>query len=381
MLVLTRKRNETIVINGDIRILVVAIRGNQVRLGIEAPDSVAILREEVRERLGVGEVRAAPASTGAGCGPIPRGSISPAQRPTTPRARESGGREEYTPFGAFPMIRSILIGIDNSASGIAAQDLGVRWAERFDARLTAITIVDGHGALLPAELAPVGASHHAVDVTRIADNRPVPDTGYWHIEKKFDQRCHEAGVALERIGDVGSPHVQICVEAQNHDIVLLGQRSRFVFGRERDPGQAVGRIIQSCPRPVVVVPQASYGGESVVVAYDGTLQASRALWAFVASGLGDGAEVHVVTVGDSQDATRCAQRAITFLQSHRIAATPQIVVTSLPPAESILKKVRTLDAGILVIGAYGQSVVREFFLGSVTRTVLEECRVPVFCFH
>ena len=43
MLVLSRKLNETIVINGDIRIKVVAIHGNQVRLGIEAPDSAAIL--------------------------------------------------------------------------------------------------------------------------------------------------------------------------------------------------------------------------------------------------------------------------------------------------------------------------------------------------
>lgn len=47
MLVLSRKANETIVIEGNIRITVVGIRGNQVRLGIEAPDRVAIYREEL----------------------------------------------------------------------------------------------------------------------------------------------------------------------------------------------------------------------------------------------------------------------------------------------------------------------------------------------
>jgi carbon storage regulator len=47
MLVLSRKRNETIVINGNVRIMVVDIRGSQVRLGIKAPDSVGILREEL----------------------------------------------------------------------------------------------------------------------------------------------------------------------------------------------------------------------------------------------------------------------------------------------------------------------------------------------
>jgi carbon storage regulator len=47
MLVLGRKLNETIVIDGDIRVTVVGIPGNQVRLGITAPDRVEILRQEL----------------------------------------------------------------------------------------------------------------------------------------------------------------------------------------------------------------------------------------------------------------------------------------------------------------------------------------------
>ena len=47
MLVLTRKPNTTIVIDGCIRVTVLGIRGNQVRLGIEAPGQVGIYREEL----------------------------------------------------------------------------------------------------------------------------------------------------------------------------------------------------------------------------------------------------------------------------------------------------------------------------------------------
>jgi carbon storage regulator len=47
MLVLSRKLNEAIVIDGSIRIVVVGVRGNHVRLGIEAPDRVGIYREEL----------------------------------------------------------------------------------------------------------------------------------------------------------------------------------------------------------------------------------------------------------------------------------------------------------------------------------------------
>lgn len=53
MLVLTRKLNESIVIDGNIRVTVVAIRGNHIRLGIEAPIEVPVLREELCATAGV----------------------------------------------------------------------------------------------------------------------------------------------------------------------------------------------------------------------------------------------------------------------------------------------------------------------------------------
>jgi carbon storage regulator len=51
MLVLSRKKNQTIVIAGNIRIHVVEIRGDKVRLGIEAPEGVAIHRQEVADAI------------------------------------------------------------------------------------------------------------------------------------------------------------------------------------------------------------------------------------------------------------------------------------------------------------------------------------------
>jgi carbon storage regulator len=47
MLVLSRMIHERLLIDGDIRISVLGIRGNRVRLGIEAPDWIKVLREEL----------------------------------------------------------------------------------------------------------------------------------------------------------------------------------------------------------------------------------------------------------------------------------------------------------------------------------------------
>jgi carbon storage regulator CsrA len=55
MLVLSRKLFEKIVIDGNIIITVVGIANNQVRIGIEAPDSVGIFRDELLGRASTGE--------------------------------------------------------------------------------------------------------------------------------------------------------------------------------------------------------------------------------------------------------------------------------------------------------------------------------------
>ena len=51
MLVLSRKKNESIIINDHITITVVEIRGDKVRLGIEAPKDVTVHRREVYEAI------------------------------------------------------------------------------------------------------------------------------------------------------------------------------------------------------------------------------------------------------------------------------------------------------------------------------------------
>ncbi|MDA0659641.1 MAG: carbon storage regulator CsrA [Planctomycetota bacterium] len=56
MLVLSRKKNESIVINNEITIVVVEIRGDKVRLGVEAPKEVPVHRREVYDAIKRGEL-------------------------------------------------------------------------------------------------------------------------------------------------------------------------------------------------------------------------------------------------------------------------------------------------------------------------------------
>ncbi len=71
MLVLTRKVNESILIGDTVRVVVIAVTGNQVRLGIQAPPELAVRRSV--------------SGAGAGCDPALRGSTPGEGFQTDPR--------------------------------------------------------------------------------------------------------------------------------------------------------------------------------------------------------------------------------------------------------------------------------------------------------
>jgi carbon storage regulator len=86
MLVLSRKQSQSIVINGNIRITVVSIRGNQVRIGIEAPDSVAVFREELCDPFPERMDKPRLAAAGAAGRQVTPGSNDPLRRAPAPQS-------------------------------------------------------------------------------------------------------------------------------------------------------------------------------------------------------------------------------------------------------------------------------------------------------
>ena len=276
------------------------------------------------------------------------------------------------------MLKSILVGLDGSASSAAAVELGIQWAKRFNALLVGIGIVDDTTIYTP------DAETFGVDYHWEQDEQRIKEASHKvkQLLASFAERCTEADISCNVLQDAGLPYEEILRESQRFDLVLFGHDTHFRFGTVDQPDETLWKVLKRGPRPVVIAPRKLESGASVVVAYNGSPQADRALQAFQSSGLDFGEEVCVVSADDDQEeTTRRAERAVEFLQLHRIKAVAQTLGSVDSVSRAILQEVRRRSARLLVMGACGHSAVREFLLGSTTKAVLKESPAPVFLCH
>jgi nucleotide-binding universal stress UspA family protein len=274
------------------------------------------------------------------------------------------------------MLKSILVVLDASEYSAAAAELARQWARQYKASLAALGIIQA-----PApEPVPLGASYYQ----QLAEKEQLAEARQ-RVEQclnQFARSCGDDGLPCKLLTVVGRPYEQILWEAQRHDLIVLGRQTYFDHESHERAGETVRALLKNAPRPVVTVPRALGSGSAVAVAYDGSLQAARALQAFQALGLAGSQPVEVLTANSSSaEAARRACLAVDYLSSHQIEARPHPLVSDGSPAELILEQVRRLNARLLVMGAYGQPTLREFVLGSVTRTVIQEASVPLFLYH
>lgn len=284
------------------------------------------------------------------------------------------------------MLRSILVGLDGSDYSLSAVEVGIELARKTNALLVGLGVVD-EPAIREAEPTLIGGGVPYAEPVLYRERLATARLEVERFLSGFAVRCAEASVACKLLQDVGAPNEQIELQAQRYDLIVLGQQTRFRFETREGYDDTVRRILKRCPRPVIAVPKRlevapEAAGRTVMVAYDGSIQAARCLHEFRCTGLARGLSVVVVSVNpEHAEAARAAERAIDYLRFHDIKAEARAIASSDPPARLLLDQAKRYRASMIAMGAYGQTVLRELFLGSVTRTLLSESTVPLFLYH
>jgi nucleotide-binding universal stress UspA family protein len=150
----------------------------------------------------------------------------------------------------------------------------------------------------------------------------------------------------------------------------------------------LGEAMLGCRIPCLILPprwDSRLSFERVVIAWNGSPEATRALHAALPL-IRLAKEVTLIN-GEVRspfdgEVSVAEPDPIVYLMHHGVAAKPQyICVSSELAGETLLQKTHEAHAGLLVMGAYGHSRIRERVLGGATRCVIANADIPVFMQH
>lgn len=163
------------------------------------------------------------------------------------------------------------------------------------------------------------------------------------------------------------------------ELIVIGKRGKNASIEMKHLGTNIERTLRVAHRPVLVASREFKPIDSFLLAYDGGLASQKAVDYLVDQPLLKGIACHVITVGDDAAHRDHQAQAVARLQSAGYEVKAEFAQGS--PAKAITQAVNSLDAKLLVMGAYGHSKYKRLLIGSTTAAIVRDCHVPVLMFR
>lgn len=274
------------------------------------------------------------------------------------------------------MLKRILLPLEPSVYGFNARETALRIAAEQKATVTALAIVDRMA--VERQLRPVSASAGVYVSELRAERLAEIQTGIDRIVSAFKQAAEALDVRYHVISEEADPRECVVQEAMFHDLVIMGQKSDFDFNGQADPCKRhVQAILNRGVAPVLVMPKElpHKEPETVLVAFNGSLPAGRALQRLPTLPWIDKAKVKILMADTNEDeAVPLLTKAAEFLLAHDISN-----VETIWTANSINDTLsgEMMDwADLIVAGAHARKVL-DFILGSVAVKLIDQDRRAV----
>ena len=280
------------------------------------------------------------------------------------------------------MLKSILVPIDESKASISALKVACDLAKLSHAKLKGL-YVENIARLLewqPVELigSAIGAS------TGLPYAKPTQEQV--EIEKEFLKegekikklfetelsKSNTRGIFITQRGKVDDVIVHL---SRTVDFVVTGLN--HIKGLH-NVGHTTENLLRHTTRPVLVVPEGGKLGKKIIVAYDSSDNAQRALsMAALLTELLNG-ELQVVSVANEIDnADKPLTEVREFLSFYNIQATYRVGFGAGMPWKSIIEEADRTESDLIVLGAFGSNKLLELIFGSTTYEVLNQTTRPV----
>lgn len=180
-----------------------------------------------------------------------------------------------------------------------------------------------------------------------------------------------------RHGDVVET-VQECEDGA--DLIVIGKRGEAADFNKLHLGSNLERIVRASHKPVLVTSRAFKPIERFMIAFDGGESSLKAIQHIAHGELFIGLECHILMVGSERPEKReQLETAADLLRARGYKVQADLI--SGQSDVVISERIETDGIGLLVMGAYGHSRIRNLIIGSTTAEMLRSCKVPVMLFR
>ncbi len=277
------------------------------------------------------------------------------------------------------MLKNVLVLLGESPSSAVASAYARRIVKAQDAQITSVSGVDLSfiEAAMPGTIG--GAAYHAQMETGL---KAQAEKARRRVSEIFERVCAGDGIMPKSISFDGDPFEQVTAASATSDLVVTGHDVTFRGTQRERNSDTLNQLLFTTPRPVLVCPDQLPSEGTVLIAYDGSLPAMRALQLFVLVGAWKGRRVQVSSVDSKlENAERLASEASAYLHLHGYEADPRPIGSAEPPAEIIGVLATHGEVELLVMGAYGHRGLKEFLFGSTTQSLIGAPKSCIFLYH
>ena len=278
------------------------------------------------------------------------------------------------------MSKRIIVGLDGSPHAKAALQLAIRRAKLYKSTVIGMTVVD----VPMIEQISAGAQPGAMYLSPTALTSTLNEAKELAQQRitEFRSLCLYEGVHCEDLIFSGTAVEALLEEGKTADLIVIGLKTYFQYPLQEDTGLTLNELLKHPTCPVLAIPEHLELPQHILIAYDGSAGAARALKAYTYI-TPDLPAVYPVTLlcidTDYESKKFQLEKAALFLRAHGIDA--EIMIRSGKPAHTILSTAKELAPSLIILGSPVYKGLAERLFGSVAEEIIKDGTIPVFAYH
>lgn len=276
-------------------------------------------------------------------------------------------------------VKRILVPLDSSHFSEAATQAACFVAQKHEATVAGVAVLDSPE--IRSSIIPAVGPYYPMMLDAVQQKIEHADQVLHESMDRFAKTCAEHGVEHRETEYEGIPAQKLLESSIFYDVVVTGLETHFHFETRGGEPESIESILNHTATPVLAVPEAGLAElNDVVIAFDGSFGASRALRDFMILAIPFQPNITVITAGlEAEKSDFLLSNAGRLLRSHGFSSV-ELVASKEDIGKAIPESLRKAS-DVIVAGIHSKHRIKDIFVGSFASDLIKSGDTALFLSH